>query len=306
MTELTERVAYFNGRIVPESEVLIPLRDAGFLYGYAVFDTLRTFQHRLYKLDEHIDRLFDSMRYLGLDAGLEREALAAITEEVVQLNTVDLDPDDELWVTQRVTLGQQEGDGWKNTVIVECKPLPLVERAPLFRDGIECLVSTIRRTPPESMSPRAKTHNYVNLLLADREVKALRPTAWSVLLDKHGNLCEGIGSNLFLVQDGTLRTPREQMVLPGVSRSMVLELASTLGIPAEEADLDLFDAAAAEEAFMTSTSLCLCPIASINGRPVGTTYGPVTRALIEAWSAEIGLDFVEQYLDRLVEPVTVG
>jgi branched-chain amino acid aminotransferase len=87
---------------------------------------------------------------------------------------------------------------------------------------------------------------------------------------------------------------------------MVLELASTLGIPAEEADLDLFDAAAAEEAFMTSTSLCLCPIASINGRPVGTTYGPVTRALIEAWSAEIGLDFVEQYLDRLVEPVTVG
>ncbi len=306
MTESTDRVAYFNGRIVPESEVLIPLRDAGFLYGYAVFDTLRTFRHRLYKLEEHLDRLFDSMRYLGLDPGLERQALASITEEVVEQNSTRLEAEDELWVTQRVTLGQQEGDGWKNTVIVECKPLPLVERAPLFRDGIECVVSSIRRTPPESMSPRAKTHNYINLLLADREVKALRPTAWSVLLDTHGNLCEGIGSNLFLVQKGTLRTPREQMVLPGVSRSIVLELASSLGIPAEETDLDLFDAAAAEEAFMTSTSLCLCPVASINDRPVGTTYGPVTRALIEAWSAEIGLDFVQQYLDRLAEPLAVG
>ena len=253
MTELSERVAYFNGRIVPESQVLIPLRDAGFLYGYAVFDTLRTFRHRLYKLDEHIDRLFASMRYLGLDPGLERQALASITEDVVQQNTAQLDPQDELWVTQRVTLGQQEQDGWKNTVIVECKPLPLVERAPLFRDGIECVVSSVRRTPPESISPRAKTHNYVNLLLADREVKALRPTAWSVLLDKHGNLCEGIGSNLFLVQGGTLRTPREQMVLPGVSRSMVLELASNLGIPAEEADLDLFDPVAFIDAIVPAS-----------------------------------------------------
>ena len=92
------------------------------------------------------------------------------------------------------------------------------------------------------------------------------------------------------------------MVLPGISRSIVKDLAGVLGIPVEETDLDLFDAAAAEEAFLTSTSLCLCPIASINCRPIATTYGPVTQSLIDAWKAEIGVDFVQQYLDRLEQP----
>ena len=302
MSDPAERVAYFNGRILPESEVLIPLRDAGFLYGYAVFDTLRTFHHRLYRLEEHLDRLTDSMRYLGLDPDLSREELGSITEEVVRLNTAKLDTAEDLWVTQRVTLGQPSSQGWQSTVIVECKPVPFAERATCYSRGIDCLIPSIRRTPPEAVSPRAKTHNYLNLLLADREVKARNPDAWSVLLDTDGNLCEGIGSNLFLVQKGVLRTPREQMVLPGISRSIVIDLAGALGIPFEEADLDLFDAAAAQEAFLTSTSLCLCPISSINARPLPTTYGPITQSLIDAWKEEIGVDFVQQYLDRLEQP----
>jgi len=301
MPEAPERVAYFNGRILPENQVLIPFRDAGFIYGYAVFDTLRTFRHELYKLDEHVARLFRSIAYLGLEPDLGPDDFVEITKDVVARNVPLLDSDDEYWVTQRVTLGQQQAGSWKNTVIIECKPLPLVERAPYFRDGIDAVVSNIRRTPPEALSPRAKTHNYINLLLADREVKAQNPGAWGILLDTNGNLCEGLGSNIFLVKDGVLHTPRERFVLPGVSRSVVLELAAKIGIAAEETDLDLFDAYSAEEAFMTSTSLCMCPIRSINGRALscGSIPGPTTQALIDAWSEELGFDFVAQYLRRL-------
>ena len=235
MTDVSERVAYFNGRIVPESEVLIPFRDAGFVYGYAVFDTLRTFHHRIYKLEAHTQRLAQSMAYLGLDPGLPLEEIGRLTEDVVARNVPLLEPDDDYWVTQRVTLGSETDEGWQNTVIIECKPLPFEQRAVCFRDGIETVVSSIRRTPPEALSPRAKTHNYINLILADREAKAQSPDAWGLLLDTHGNLCEGLGSNLFLVRNGVLLTPRERFVLPGVSRSVIFNLAERIGINVKEA-----------------------------------------------------------------------
>jgi branched-chain amino acid aminotransferase len=187
-------------------------------------------------------------------------------------------------------------------VIVECLPLPLAERAALYRDGIRVITPAVRRVPPEAVSPRAKSHNYLNLVLAEQQVNALDPGAWAVLLDTGGNLAEGPGSNIFLVRAGELLTPRERQVLPGISRAMVMELASGLGIPVRELDLDLYDASTADEAFLTSTSLCICPVASINGRHVGQAgqvYGPLTRRLIEAYGQAVGCDFVGQYLRRL-------
>ncbi|MEE2778051.1 MAG: aminotransferase class IV [Acidobacteriota bacterium] len=303
MTDVPERVAYFNGEIVPESGVLIPLRDAGFLYGYAAFDTERTFAHHLYRLDEHLERFYRSLRYLDLDPGMEPAEMERLTHEVVERNVPLLGPDDDYWVTQRVTLGQSGPEGWKSTVIIECKPLPLAERAACFRDGIDLIVSSLRRTPPEAQSPRAKTHNYINLILADREVKAQNPDAWSILLDMDGHLCEGVGSNLFLVRDRLLLTPRERLVLPGVSRSAVFQLAAACGLEAVEADLDVYDAQTADEAFLSSTSLCMCPVRSLNGRPIGdgSIPGPISRMLMDAWIEELGgFDFVGQYLKRLV------
>ena len=301
MSDTVERVAYYNGAIVPESQVLIPLRDAGFLYGYAAFDTERTFAHRLYKLDEHLERFYRSLAYLGIDPGMSVRQMAVITEDVLSRNVPQLDADDDLWVTQRVTLGQPGADGWESTVIVECRPLPLAERARYFRDGIEAITPSIRRTPPEAVSPRAKTHNYINLLLADREGKATNPDSWAVLLDTNGNLCEGLGSNIFVVRGDTILTPKERYVLPGVSRSMVFEIGRAQGFRVEEADLDLFDAYCADEAFFSSTSLCMCPLKSLNGRTFGADRipGPVTKILMDAWAAEIDFDFVGQYLRRL-------
>src|SRR5262245_14889056 len=171
-----ERVAYFNGRIVPEQDVRVPFRDRGFKYGDAVFDTTRTFGHRIFRLQEHLDRLYRSLRYLRIDPGLSLPELKRITEEVLQKTLPLLEPDDDYWVPQRVTRGLDPGDRATfdqsgPTVIVECLPLPLRERATLYRDGIRVVVPSVRRAPPDSLSARTKTNNYLNVVMGHLEAK---------------------------------------------------------------------------------------------------------------------------------------
>jgi branched-chain amino acid aminotransferase len=122
-----------------------------------------------------------------------------------------------------------------------------------------------------------------------------------VLLDEAGNLTEGRGSNIFLVKDGTIATPKGQFVLEGITRRTVLDLADGLGLETAERDLDLFDAYTADEAFLTSTSLCICPVSAVNGSAIGdgSPPGPITRRLMQAFSDLAGMDFEEQYLAHL-------
>jgi len=301
-----ERVAWFNGKIVPESEVLIPFRDQGFLRGDAVFDMTRSFNGKAFRLEEHVSRLYRSLKYLDIDPGISPAEMAGISEDVLARNRHLLGPGEDYWLAQHISrgVGRAPGDNWQHygpNVIVDCVPLPLRERARHFRDGIEVVTPSVRRTPPDSLSPRAKMHQYLNLVLADREAKAQNPDAWAVLLDVNGNLAEGQGSNIFLVRDGRLTTPRERYVLPGVSRQATIDLASQLGIPFEEQDLDLYDAYTADECFLTSTSLCICGVRSLNGRSLGAgrVPGPITQRLTDAYKEMVGCDFVAQYLALL-------
>ena len=300
-----ERVAYHNGEIKPESRVLVSFRDRGFKFGEAVFDTARTVRHKPFKLEEHVDRLFRSMRYLQIDAGLSRDQMVSISNEVLERNLHLIAPDEDYWLFQRVSPGVPDPflgeDGADPTVIIECTPLPLKARAPLYRDGVRVQVPATRRTPPDAVSPRAKTQNYINLLLADREVRAQDAQAWAVLLDHDGNLAEGLGSNIFFVRDGELLTPRARFVLPGISRETVVDLAGEEGLTVHESDLDLFDAFTSDECFLTSTSLCMVPVSSLNGRPIGDggVPGPVTARLMEAYKRLLDFDFVAQYTNKL-------
>ena len=306
MALANERVAWFNGKVMRESEVVIPFRDQGFTRGDAVFDMTRSFNGKAFRLAEHIARLYRSLKYLDIDPGLSPAEMAAISEDVLTRNRHLLAPGEDYWLAQRISRGvaRVPGDNWDHygpNVIVECIPLPLKERAKYFRDGIDVVTPSQRRTPPDALSPRAKMHQYLNLVLADREVKAQKPDAWAVLLDVNGNLAEGLGSNLFLVRDSGLLTPRERYVLPGVSRQAVIDLAERLKIPFEEQDIDLYDAYTADECFLTSTSLCICGVRSLNGRTFaeGKVPGPVTRLLTEAYKELVACDFVAQYLRRL-------
>jgi len=308
-----ERVAWFNGHIVPESEVLVPFRDRGFILGDAVYDTERTFGHRIFRLKEHIDRLYRSLRYLQIDPGLTPAEMTAITEDVVERNLHLIDKDEDYWVSQRISRGYNREGRWAGgtfvpTVIVECEALPLAQRAPMFRDGIDVVVASGRRNAPEMLSPRAKTHNYLNFVMADLEVQDRPGHPWAVLLDSQGNIAEGMGCNFFMVRDGKVMTPRERNVLPGISRAVTIELAAKIGVPLQECDIDMYDAHTADEAFLTSTSLCICPVRSISGHAVANPAipGPVTKRLMDAYCDLLGFDFVSQYMRRLERPAAAA
>jgi branched-chain amino acid aminotransferase len=299
-----ERVAYYNGQILPESQVRIPFRDSAAIRGIGVYDTERTFAGKIFRLQEHLDRLWRSLAYVRIDPPIAQDELAAITEEVAARNLPIVG--DDLWVSQRISRGapiDQGGEG-RPTVIVECLPIPFTFRAPYYRDGVHLRTPTARRTPPWALSPQAKTVNLLNLWVADQEVLSQDPRSWPLLTDEHGCLAEGAGANVFVVQDGVIATPPARHVLPGITRAVVIELASELGLPLVERDVDLFAATTADEIFITSTSLCVCPAASINGAPVRHPEipGPVTRRLQDAFSALVGLDVVDQYLSYLRVP----
>lgn len=302
------RVAWFNGAIVPEHDVMIPFRDRSWKSGDGAFDMTRTFDGRIFRLQEHVDRFYRTLRYVQIDPGLSPAEMIAATEEVVARNEHLRAPHGDWWVGQRISRGVDAvGDeGWDHSgpnLVIDVTPLPLAARARQYRDGAEVMSTTLRRTGPGMLSPRAKMNNYMNMIVAGQPVKAARPDAWPLLLDENGNLAEGSGSNIFVVADGALRTPRERYVLPGVSRRMTMDLAARLGIPCTETDIDLFDAATADEIFLTATSLCILPVATFDGAPIGPRPwpgpGPVTRRLIDAYVAEVGCDFVQQYLDRI-------
>lgn len=301
------RVAWYKGRLVPEAEARVSFRDFGFQVGDGVFDTARTVGHKPFMFEEHIARLYRSLGYVGIDPGLAPERMLAITLEVLKANVPLLGPDDDYWVTQWISRGERAEDrlgvDGPPTIVVECSPLPFRNRARGMRDGLDVVTPAgIRRTPPEAISPRVKSMSYANLLAGDNEVQRLKPGATSVLLDTRGCLAEGLGSNIFIVKGGEVLTPHERYVLGGLSRETVIGIARDKAITLREADIDLFDAYAAEEAFITSTSWCMVPVRSFNGRAVGIgkVPGPVTARLVEGYKERLGgFDFVAQYTKRL-------
>jgi len=223
----TEPIVFLNGELVPESQAGIPIRDRGFIYGDAVFDAARTFNGVPFKLAEHVKRLYDSLRYVRIDPGIGMGEMEDWSRKVVQHNYPLLPPGQDMWVMQRITRGV-EGAESAPTVLIETHAIPFVARAPLYRDGARVTTPSVPRVPPRFMSPRAKTHNYLNLVLGDLEAQGTDPGSWAVLLDEAGNLTEGRGSNIFLVKDGTVATPKGQYVLEGITRRTVLDLADEL------------------------------------------------------------------------------
>src|SRR6201985_3080123 len=159
-----QRIAWFNGKFMPENQVMIPFRDRSWKYGDGAFDMTRTFEGTPFRLKEHIDRFYRSLRYLQIDPGISPKEMVAHSEEVVARNE-----------HLRAAVGDE---GWEHTgpnVVIEVLPLPLAKRAKLYRDGAEVITTTTRRTAPSMLSPRAKTHNYLNMIMAEKPVQAMNP-----------------------------------------------------------------------------------------------------------------------------------
>ncbi|MEQ8652145.1 MAG: aminotransferase class IV [Kiloniellales bacterium] len=295
-------VAYVNGKLVPQQDATIHIHDRGFIFADGVFDTLRTFKGEIFRLDQHIDRLIDSLAYVRIDSGMSRQDWAEATEAVVAANRPHLPEGEDFWVTQRVTSGRhyfyaepEEPTG--PTIVIDCVPIPFRARAPYFDRGVDMVLAARRRIPPEALSPNAKTLNYLNVLLAQREVEATSPGAWALMADRNGNLAEGAGCNIFFVKDGVVYTPTSEFVLAGVSRAVTIELCAKLGLELREEDCSLHRGLTADEAFLTSTSLCIAPVKGLNGQDYpGSAPGPVTKRLMDAFAELAGMDYVGQYL----------
>ena len=302
----TERITYMNGDFIPESEAKVHFRDRSFKYGDGVFDMTRTFGHKIFKIEEHVERLYKSLNYLDIDIELSQKEMIDISLNVLEKNLHLINKTEDYWVGQRISRGVDKvgGEQWDldggPTIIVECAPLPLKPRASLYESGIKVWTPSTRRTPFQSMSPRAKTHNYINLILGDNEVKRIDKNAWAILLDIDGNLTEGMGSNIFTVSNGTIYTPKTQNVLGGISRETVIELANKAGLKLIEKDIEVYEAINSDEMFLTSTSLCICPVTFFNGKKIGaSTFGPLTNKLIDLYKDLVSFDFVNQYLRNL-------
>ena len=296
---MSEPIVYVNGQLVPASQATVSVFDRGFRMGDGVFDTARTFRHRPYKLREHLERLYRSLHYIRVQPGLSIAELEARTLEVVEHNVRLLHPHDDVWITQVISRGPLRSTG-APTVVIVTEPLPFASFARYHKIGVPLVTPAIRHTPPQSVEPRAKTVSRMNLVLAELEVQQHDPEAWALLLDLEGNVTEYSSGNFFLVRQGRLITPFERKALGGISREVVIQLAEELGIPCREADITPYDVYNAEEAFLTSTSKCILPVGSLNGLQIGQHIpGPVTRRLLDTWSARVELDIVEQALSHL-------
>jgi branched-subunit amino acid aminotransferase/4-amino-4-deoxychorismate lyase len=298
-----EPLVYLNHRLVPAAEAHLAIYDAGVVLGATVTEQTRTFHHRPWRLGDHLDRLFRSLRYTRLDIGLSMAELAAVSHELIVHNSRLLDEGDELGLIHFVTAGEYATYAGMSgrpartgpTVCVHTFPLPFELWAKKMQIGAHLITPSVRQVPPQCYDAKIKCRSRMHYYLADQEARLADPEASALLLDLSGNVTETSAANFLMVERGTLVSPPTINTLPGISRATVIELAGKLGIPFVERDLQVYSVLNADEAFTSSTPYCLMPVTKINGVPIGTGRpGSVYRRLLEAWSAEVGLDIEKQ------------
>ncbi len=298
-----ETLVYVNGRLVPEAEAKVSIFDIGFMYGAVFYEAVRTFGHRIYMLDEHLDRLESTLRYAGLPLLVPRGKVAEAMQQTLEANIprFPLAPDNDCWLCAEVTPGTGfphplvKGKRGEPTLVVYASLLPFDEYARCYGEGKPARVATVPNVPPSVVDPRGKTRFRLHYFRAKVEVAAIDPDAFALLMGTDGFLTEGTGANIFTVRRGTLYTPTTRNILEGISRAVVIRLARELAIPVVECDMTLFDLYNAEEAFWTTSSYCILPVSRVNHVPVGKDIpGPVTSRLLDAWSRSVGVDIVGQ------------
>jgi branched-subunit amino acid aminotransferase/4-amino-4-deoxychorismate lyase len=313
---VTEPLVYLNGCMLPASRAHLKIYDAGVVMGATVTEQARTFHQRLYKLGEHLDRLFCSLRCASLDIDLSKADLAAISRELVAHHSGLLAGTAELGLIQFVTAGEYTAYAASTdppphpgpTVCVHTFPLPFERWARSLQTGAHLVTPSIRHVPPQCYDPKMKYRSRMHFYLADKEAQRVDPAATALLLDLHGNVTETAAANLLIMERGTLVSPPVVHILSGISRATLIDLAGKLGIPFCERALQVCDTQNADEAFLTSTPYCLMPVTKVNGTAIGNGQpGPVFRRLMQAWSEEVGLDIERQILEgakRRCEEVT--
>jgi branched-chain amino acid aminotransferase len=285
-------VAYVNGRICSQQDATISVFDHGFLYGEGVYEVIRTYGGGLFLVGRHFRRLRASASMITLDVGMTDRALEGVVLETIaayRAGAGEATQDQEILARILVTrgIGEMSYDPSKSphpSLVVIVKPLvPLPDSA--YERGVAVALVSVVRNHPASVDPRIKSNNLLNNVLAMQEALRRGPFFEAILRNFRGELSECSQSNLFLVKDGTARTPAlEAGLLAGITREFVEEVAADAGIPMVDSVLRDEDLFGADEVFLTSTSKEIVPIVRVDDRVIGSGRpGPITLRLLDAY-----------------------
>ena len=280
-------LVYVNGHFLPKDEARISVFDHGFLYGDGIYETLRSYQGKIFLLNKHLTRLKHSADAVSLSLPLSLEKIGDALREALTVNKLQ-----DAYL--RIQISRGAGDIGLDpalcpapTMIIITKPFKEYPREH-YEKGVAVAVVQTRRNHPLALSPAIKSTNFLNNILA--KIESLKAGAYEgIMLNWKGRVAEGTISNIFIVRKGVLMTPHlETGILEGVTRDLVLHLARTAEIPVDEATLRPRDLQRADECFITNTTIEIMPVTAVDGTPVGSGLpGAVTRKLVHAYREEV-------------------
>ncbi len=279
---------YINGELVGEEEAKVSVFDHGLLYGDGVFEGIRCYNGRVFAMEEHVDRLYDSAKAIALTIPMAREEMASAVAWTCRANGLK-DGYVRLLVTRGVgTLGLNPYLCEKPQIIIIAAQIQLYPPE-LYQNGLSIVTVGTMRNLPEALNPRIKSLNYLNNILA--KIEAINAGCMeAVMLNAQGSVAEATGDNIFALRGNVLRTPPvTEGALEGITRNVVMELARQQGLDVRETRMSRYDLYTADEVFLTGTAAEVIGVVNMDRREIGDgTPGPVTRALMKAYHAHAG------------------
>ncbi|MEM2117739.1 MAG: branched-chain-amino-acid transaminase [Candidatus Bathyarchaeia archaeon] len=279
-----ELLVYIDGKYYPKSQAKISVYDHGLLYGDGVFEGIRAYKGVVFRLKEHIDRLYRSAHTIMLQIPLTKEEMINIVLETLRKNNLK-DSYIRLVVTRGVgDLGLNPKKCPKPTIIVITDTIAL-HKGEAKEKGVTAMLSWVKRDPVDATTHEIKSLNYLNSILAKIEAN-ISGVDEAICLDKNGFICEGVAENIFIVKKGKIFTPPSYTgALPGITAEAVMQLARKLGYEVIEKNITPYELFNAEEVFFTGTAAEIVPVREINKRTINNGVpGPITKKLMEAFA----------------------
>lgn len=279
MTDNASQKIYLNGQLVSKEHAVVSVYDHGLLYGDGVFEGIRVYSSKVFRNQDHIDRLYESARAIRLEIPITPEEMSEAIAETVAANGI-VDGYVRLVVTRGAgSLGLDIRRTSNPQVIIIADTISLYPEE-LYENGLKIITASTIRNHPCALSPRIKSLNYLNNILAKIEGTDAG-TLEALMLNHKGEVAECTGDNIFIVKHGVLKTPpTDAGILEGITRNVVMELAVEAGIEVEERTLLRHDIYVADECFLTGSAAEVIPVVDLDGRVIGDgSPGVITRQL---------------------------
>ena len=279
---------YLDGKFVPEEEAKVSVFDHGFLYGDGVFEGIKAYNGRIFGLDEHVERFYESAQSIMLELPISRDEMKKAIIEVVRRNNLKDAYIRPVASRGKGSLSLDPRNCPKPTLVIivetETRHPEDMGGTPVSKKGIKVITTALRRNGPDVVSPRVKSTNYLNNILAKLQANAVGVQD-AVFVNEQGFVCELTGDNLFIVKNSRVITPPVWLgILDGVTRRAILRIAREQGFEAAEEPLTMHDLYISDECFCTATRIEVFPIVWVDGRQIGNGIpGPITNKIIKAF-----------------------